>query len=104
MLTNLSNHYTDATFFRMGMHGLFDEVLDDVSVSNYTAGYKNITGDCKAYTSIYGPNNGMLPSEDYESPDCPYPVNEYFWLQGPHPTYQMHDLVASEIAAGLESL
>lgn len=104
MLTTLSNRYTDATFFRMGMHGLFDEVLDNVSVSNYTAGYKDTTTDCKAYTSPNGPNDGTLPSETYKSPDCPYPVNEYFWLQGPHPTYPMHDLVASEIAAGLESL
>ena len=86
MLTTLSNRYTDATFFRMGMHGLFDTVLDDVSVSNYTAGYKDTTTDCKAYTSIYGPNNGTLPSETYQSPNCPYPVNEYFWLQGP-PSY-----------------
>lgn len=104
MLTTLSNQYTDATFFRMGMHGLFDEVLDDVSVSAYTAGYKDTTTDCAAYTFATGPNDGTLSSETYKSPHCPYPVNEYFWLQGPHPTYPMHQLVASQIAAGLESL
>lgn len=103
MLTTLSNQYTDATFFRMGMNGLFNEVLDDVSVSTYTAGYKDTTTDCKAYT-FANVNDGTLPSEDYKSPDCPYPVNEYFWLQGPHPTYPMHELVASQIAAGLVSL
>lgn len=102
MLATLGTKYTDAIFFREGVNGLFSKVLDDVSYSSLTAGYKDTTHLCNVYANADA--NTPLPSENYKSPDCEYAVNEYFWLSGYHPTYPVHDSMASEIAGGLATL
>ena len=104
MLKILVTKYTDAVFFQVAINSLFSSVLDNPSSSSFTEVYKTTTQDCPAYISAGGPNAGNLPSENYTSPACPYAVNQYFWLQGYHPTYPMHDLMASDIAGGLEVL
>jgi len=98
MISTLGTKYTNATFFHFDMNGLFTQVLDDPTYSTITQVYQDTTHTCKPYT------NSPLPSMNYKSPDCAYPVNEYFWLNGYHPTYPVHDLTAAEIAYGLRSL
>lgn len=39
---------------------------------------------------------------DYYDPECGIPVNQYFWLNGLHPTYPIHDVLAGQLAKLLE--
>ena len=103
MLAKLGNKYGDATFFRMGINGLFSSILDNPSSSTATEVYKDTTHTCAAYAD-HDSNSDPLPSKDYKSPDCTYAVNEYFWFTGYHPTYPMHTTMALEIAEGLQNL
>ena len=103
MIVTLANKYPDATFFRVGVNGLFSHVLDNVSYSASTDVYKDTTNLCAAYANAIS-NADTLPSKDYKSPDCKYAVNEYFWLFSYHPTYPMHHTMAIEIADGLAKL
>lgn len=72
-------------------YSLFTSVLENPDVSTFTSGYQNITTYCPAY------ENGT-PTMDYLNVTCGIPVNEYFWLNTLHPTYPMHDFLASRIA------
>lgn len=85
------------------MNDIFSNTIDNPASSSYTAVYKDTTHSCPAYSSGNS-NDKSIPSKDYKSPNCPYAVNKYFWLQGYHPTYPVHHLVASEIAIGLQKL
>ena len=105
MITTLGDKYPDAIFFKMGLNGLFETVIKDPSYSPATKVYKDTKDICEAYeTAASGSKGDSLPSIDYKDPKCQYSVNEYFWLSGYHPTYPMHDTMASEIAEGLQDL
>ena len=99
MISDLGNKYNDASFFRMGVNGLFSSIIDKPAYSDPTKIYKDTKQTCAAYA-----NDNNLPSKDYKSPECIYAVNEYFWLNGYHPTYPMHEAMASEIADGLQKV
>jgi phospholipase/lecithinase/hemolysin len=47
--------------------------------------------------------NSGTPTEDYLDPRCYIPVNQYFWLNGLHPTYPIHDVMAEHIVKLLDS-
>lgn len=74
-----------------GAHSLFTQVLDTPQAFPETALYKNTNNYCFAY------ENGTTATDTFNA-TCGYPVNEYFWLNSLHPTYPMHDLLASEIS------
>lgn len=38
---------------------------------------------------------------NYFDPSCGIPVNEYLWLNDLHPTYPIHNLIASQIVQEL---
>ena len=103
MIIVLANKYPDATLFRIGINGLFSNVLDNVSYSVPTNVYKDTTELCTAYANAQS-HVDTLPSKDYESSQCRYAVNEYFWLFCYLPTYPMHHTMAIEVADGLAKL
>ncbi|KAI4141396.1 MAG: hypothetical protein L6R39_005356 [Caloplaca ligustica] len=76
-------------------NSLFSQVIDNPTLFPQTAIYKNTTGSCKAYES------GEVPSMDYYNSTCQYPVNEYLWLNGLHPTYPVHEALAAQVAIAL---
>lgn len=72
-------------------YSLFSAVLDDPQAFEITKQYVNTTDYCAAY------ENGTFTMTSFDS-SCVAPVNDYFWLNSLHPTYPMHDLLASSIA------
>ncbi|KAL8823792.1 MAG: hypothetical protein Q9191_005543 [Dirinaria sp. TL-2023a] len=92
MITYLSTNakYQNANFWHVDMNRLFNDVIDNKAQFAQTKNYKVLDANCAYYA-----NNWMrLPSMTYLSPECQYPVNEYFWLNGRHVTYPAHDLLA----------
>ena len=73
---------------------LFNEVLDNPKAFPQTAGYVNTTDYCPAY------ENGTSALTTFD-PSCVAPLDAYFWLNTLHPTFPMHDLLASEISDSL---
>lgn len=88
-----AHHDISVLLFNTNM--LFSKTIDDPSIYPQTSIYKNTTGSCKAYES------GEVPSMDYFNETCQYPVNEYFWLNGLHPTYPIHEALAAQLAIAL---
>jgi len=95
MANSFASTNQDTTVFLFNTNAIFSAVLKYPRIFNQTAGYKNTTGYCDAY------QNGT-PAENYFYPNCTIPVNQYFWLNGLHPTYPMHEVMAKQIAKGLE--
>jgi phospholipase/lecithinase/hemolysin len=75
-------------------YSLFNSVLDNPKTSPQTAGYINTTDYCLAY------ENGTAELTSFDT-SCVAPLDAYFWLNSLHPTFPMHDLLASEIARQL---
>ena len=48
-------------------------------------------------------NNSGTPTMAYLDPSCEIQVNEYFWLNDLHPTYPIHNFMASQIVQLLQS-
>ena len=102
MIATIGTNYPDVTFFEIDMNGLFNAVLNDTAYSSITQLYMDTIHNCTAY--VNGEANKTLPTMEYKSPECRYPVNKYFWLGGYHPTYPVHNLTASQIAEALQYL
>lgn len=39
---------------------------------------------------------------DYFDPVCEIPINQYFWINGLHPTYPIHDVLAEHVSEMLK--
>ncbi|KAL8755067.1 MAG: hypothetical protein Q9184_004911, partial [Pyrenodesmia sp. 2 TL-2023] len=87
--------HDDISVLLFNTNMLFSKTINHPSTYPQTAIYKNTTGSCKAYES------GEVPSMDYFDKTCQYPVNEYFWLNGLHPTYPVHEALAAQLAIAL---
>ncbi|KAL8944494.1 MAG: hypothetical protein Q9216_000404 [Gyalolechia sp. 2 TL-2023] len=98
-MTKLFDSFTkdkkDVSVLLFHTNKLFSQVMNDPSVFPQTAIYKNTTGSCKAY------EQGEVPSVDFFNSTCEYPVNEYLWLNGLHPTYPIHEAIAAQLAVAL---
>ena len=100
----LSQRYPDATPSYFDTNFLFTLVLDDSTRFPETAGYRKTTTYCEAYLewvmtrSIYAPG-----TMSYYDPVCGVPIDQYFWLNTLHPTYPMHNFLASQITQLLMS-
>ncbi|KAL8680461.1 MAG: hypothetical protein Q9186_003359 [Xanthomendoza sp. 1 TL-2023] len=95
LFTNFTSAHNDISVLLFDTHQLFSQAMEDPTVWPQTANIKNTTGSCEAYES------GDVPSMDYSDPSCPYAVNEYFWLNGLHPTYPVHEALAAQVALAL---
>lgn len=110
LVYNLALRHPDTTVFSFDTNYLFTRVIDDPSQFQETAGYRNTTDYCEAYLewvlSDYT-NGSTLQAElttisgtstlTYLDPSCGVPVNQYLWLNNLHPTYPMHNFIASQI-------
>lgn len=99
MLKKLSAKHADATFWKINMYAIFDQVLDNPSNFPQTKGIRDTSNTCPYYAT----NWMKLPSMNYKNPSCKYAVNEYAWLNGRHVTYPLHDLLAKVTVDALES-
>ncbi|CAN8098146.1 unnamed protein product [Discula destructiva] len=70
----------------------FNKVMDDPTCFPQTSMLKNLTESCAAYGPVGTPENDTFIEE------CGVPVNQYLWLNDFHPTYPIHQVVASQIA------
>lgn len=98
-MTQLFAHFTgdknDVSVLLFHTNNLFSEVMDNPSIFPQTAIYKDTKDACKAY------EQGEVPRMDYFNSTCEYPVNEYLWLNGLHPTYPVHEAIAAQLAIAL---
>ena len=97
MASSLGTAHNDANLWVVDMNLLFNQVLNNKTWFVQTKNYQVLDANCKAYAD----NWMSLPSMDYKNASCPYPVNEYFWLNGRHVTYPLHDLLAVETRDGI---
>ena len=49
LVESLTGRYSDATAFQFNTNSLFTQVLNNASVFSETAGYRILSGFCKAY-------------------------------------------------------
>ncbi|KAI4105515.1 MAG: hypothetical protein LQ339_003357 [Xanthoria mediterranea] len=91
LVYNLAVHYPATTVWLFDTNWLFSRLLDNGPLAfRETSGYANLTDYCVAYQH----GTPTLTSLD---PSCGVPVNAYLWLNDLHPTYPVHNLIASEI-------
>ncbi|KUJ10928.1 uncharacterized protein LY89DRAFT_595545 [Mollisia scopiformis] len=88
---DLKKTFPDSNVFHLNTNDLFNQALDDAKAFPQTSGILNTTDPCPEYQS-------GTPTSDYYDPKCRIPVNQYFWLNGLHPTYPIHDVLAEHIA------
>lgn len=106
---SLTRKHPDASVFQLDVNYLFAKVIDDPTLFPETAGYRNTTNDCAAYSEwvfsdlMDEPNLQTelidvsgTPTLTFFAPACGVPVDEYLWLNGLHPTYPMHNFIASQ--------
>jgi phospholipase/lecithinase/hemolysin len=93
---NLAHENKQNNVFLYDAHTLFEEALDNPQHFPQTALYRNTTDFCFDY------ENGTVAMDTFNA-SCGYPVNQYFWLNSLHPTYPMHDLLASKVAMELKA-
>lgn len=113
---SLAGKHPDTTVFQLDTNYLFTRVIEDPTQFPETAGYRNTTNDCAAYTewvvSDFADEPDLqtelidvsgTPTLTFFAPSCGVPVDEYLWLNGLHPTYPMHNFIASQAVKLLES-
>ncbi|KAL8958855.1 MAG: hypothetical protein Q9193_004169 [Seirophora villosa] len=95
LFATFTSKHNDVSVLLFNTHSVFSQAIAQPSVWPQTANLKDTTGNCKAYES------GDVPSMDYYDSTCQYPVNQYFWLNGLHPTYPIHEALAAQVAIAL---
>ncbi|KAL8724706.1 MAG: hypothetical protein Q9166_007794 [cf. Caloplaca sp. 2 TL-2023] len=95
LFSSFTSAHNDISVLLFDTNKLFSQAIENPAVWAQTANLKNTTGSCKAY------EGGDVPSMDYSDPSCQYPVNQYFWLDGLHPTYPVHEAIAAQVAIAL---
>jgi phospholipase/lecithinase/hemolysin len=86
----------DAAAFVFDVHRLFASVLDAPCSFAQTCAIKNTTDFCAAY------EGGTAGWYDFDQ-TCGVAVDEYFWLNGLHPTFRVHNVTAEMVARELSS-
>ncbi|KAL8856639.1 MAG: hypothetical protein Q9178_006795 [Gyalolechia marmorata] len=95
LVSTFTAAHNDVSVLLFDTNRLFSQAIDNPTVWPQTANLKNTTGSCTAY------ERDEVPSMDYFDPSCQYPVNQYFWLNGLHPTYPIHEAMAAQVAIAL---
>lgn len=67
--------------------GVFNDILD----SPASHGFSDSTSYCSSYSSISTNPNAFLPQ-------CGWPLAEYVWYDGSHPTWRVHEILAGKVA------
>ncbi|KAL8996686.1 MAG: hypothetical protein Q9169_003858 [Polycauliona sp. 2 TL-2023] len=95
LFRDFTSAHDDVSVLLFDINSLYSQILDDPASFPQTANLKNTTGACGPYESQ------EVPSIDYKDPECEYAVDEYFWLDGLHPTYPVHEAHAAQVALAL---
>ena len=93
LASNLSSTYNDTTVFRFDTYKLFTQVLSNVDSYPTSSQFKNATASCVPYDWSY---------VDMFDPSCGVSLREYLWMNNLHPTYPMHQTIASQIPKALD--
>jgi phospholipase/lecithinase/hemolysin len=118
MLSGFKKDYSDITYFLYDTNSLFTNILANPSLYSQTQTYTVMNACCQFYAnndapgvspanlsdsfaSEANPTDESLPQSIAYSPSCGVPVNQYFWFDDLHPTYQVHQVLAQEIAGTL---
>ena len=95
MAMNLSTSYEDVSVFVFDTDVLFNLILDDPTSFEETKKITDVKDYCKAFYT-------KRPSKpDSTDPSCAVPYEQYFWQDGLHPTFSVHQAMAAQIAVGL---
>jgi phospholipase/lecithinase/hemolysin len=104
-------NHPDAMVIEFSTYKVLDAILDKPSVYTQTASLKNLTGFCDSPQRSVSPNLWLVSTNCNRSgPNgntgnvCKVPVDEYFWFNNLHPTFPVHDALASEITVKLTSV
>ncbi|BGP58658.1 hypothetical protein JCM8202v2_006327 [Rhodotorula sphaerocarpa] len=90
--TTLASSHPDITVTLFDAHAVFTEILD-----NPTAfGFADATTFCPVYRYIDDLPHVALPQ-------CPLPLAKYVWRDGTHPTWRVHEILASKLSQALAS-
>jgi hypothetical protein len=66
---------------------IFNDILDAAA----SHGFSDSTSSCSSYSSISTNPNAFLPQ-------CGWPLAEYVWYDGSHPTWRVHEILAGKVA------
>lgn len=91
LAVNLTRTYDDATSFVFDTNGLFNQILDDPKQYEQTRDLVMTSSYCPLYSRGTSSMDTLLNK-------CQVPVDQYFWLNSLHPTFPVHNAMASEIA------
>ena len=94
--SDFTRSYPDVSALLFNTNLLFSNILNNPETYPQTADLRNVTGYCEAYDSF------DLPRTDFDDASCLVPVNQYFWLNGLHPTSSVHEALAAQVAMAIE--
>lgn len=95
LFATFTSKHRDVSVTLFNTHSVFAQAVANPAVWPQTANLKDTNSTCEAYET------GDVPSMDYYNETCAYPVNEYFWLNGLHPTYPIHEALAARVGEAL---
>ena len=93
---NFTETYNETSTFFFDAWRLFDDVMNDPCVFEESCGFEVTTGACDAY--YFG-----ATTPDYKSPDCPYRVDQYLWINMLHVSSRMHNTTARAVFDALDA-
>ncbi|THZ02257.1 hypothetical protein D6C85_07772 [Aureobasidium pullulans] len=87
---SLTHRHSDVTSFVFDTNKVFSRVIEHPRAYPQTCAYQNTTQYCEAY------QNGT-PTPTSFNATCGVSVDKYLWLNSLHPTFRMHEAIASQI-------
>ncbi|KAL8687792.1 MAG: hypothetical protein Q9218_006139 [Villophora microphyllina] len=94
--------------FSFDVHGFLNVIIDSPDAFSQTARLKNTRDYCREYGDRHWLPNEPWPRKDqgetdgdwhgYHDEACPHELREYFWLNGLHPTWPVHQALAAGLA------
>ena len=106
---NFVRRYREVTIFEYDANYLFNRVIDNPAEFPETSHYRNTTMFCDAYRKQVQARpaccaqsrsdehcSGTMKMMSFH-PACGTPIDQYLWADTLHPTYPMHNFMASQI-------
>lgn len=99
----LAARHPDTKVFTHNTHAFINAVLDNPKQFEATKGLREMGKFCPAYKARHvGEKESEKGWMDFRDKGCEYPVKEYFWLNGLHPTFPVHRAMAEELVGLLK--
>ncbi|KAL8999166.1 MAG: hypothetical protein Q9169_001945 [Polycauliona sp. 2 TL-2023] len=93
--------YPDTAVAIFDTHALFSEMQASLSATNAlmrrydSTPIEHLRDACPAYSKF---GEAYLGSDEFYDESCEVPVSSYFWLNGLHPTWSVHKVMAGKMA------